>query len=392
MRISPSRKVALETLEIVADGAYASDTLRAFSSELDARDAGLAAQIVFGCLRFQKQLDFLIGMYSGRRAAKMDLPVLLSLRTGIFQLRYLERLPAHAVVHEAVELTKLRTRSAAGLVNAVLRKVNRDPVTWPDVATELSIPDWMLERWTAHFGPEQARKIAEAALAQPVPYIRVPPGSAPPPNVSLEETSIAGAYRLLSLAPAGIRLHDISSQAIVPLLALEPGDTYLDVCAAPGNKTLQALETPLDLAVACDVSVARIREIPPVCNRVVLDATQPLPFGRTFDRVFIDAPCSGTGTLARNPEIKWRVQPSDFTGFGEKQARIVEQGLRCLAPDGTLVYATCSLEVEENEAVMRRILDAHPQLRLQQEFWRVPGRDEGDGFYAALLKLDGLSL
>lgn len=387
MRISPARCVALEGLEAVADGAYASDALRDLAEPLTPRDAGLAVQIVFGCLRFQKQLDFLIEMYSGRNVAKLDQPVLLALRSAIFQLRYVERVPAHAAVHEAVEWVKHRARSAAGFVNAVLRKVNQELVRWPDAATEFSLPQWMLDRWSEHFGLEQAKKIAAAALCQPKAYIRVPAGS----NVSegLESTSVPGAYRVLSAPPRDLRPHDISSQAIIPLLGLQPGGSYLDLCAAPGNKTLQALETPLGLSIACDVSFSRIRKIPPVCNRIVLDATAPLPFNRTFDRIFIDAPCSGTGTLARNPEIKWRVKSDDFKRFGEKQAKIVDQGVRCLAPGGTLVYATCSLETEENECVVRQTLNAYPDLRLQQELWRLPGRDEGDGFYAAVLVSKG---
>lgn len=385
MRISPARSIALRVLENVAEGGYASDLLREFSGALSARDAGLASQIVFGCLRYQKQLDYLIEMYSGRRVAKLDQPVVVALRTGIFQLRYLDRIPSHAAVHDAVEWVKQRMRSAAGLVNAVLRKVNRDPVKWPDLATELSVPEWILDRWSDHFGADQARKIAEAALHEPAAYIRLAQGSVAPEGVSLEETEVQGAFRVLSDLPADVRLHDISSQSIVPLLDLRPGHTYLDLCAAPGNKTLQALETPLSLAIACDVSPARIRDIPPVCDRVVLDATQPLPFSREFDRVFIDAPCTGTGTVARNPEIKWRVQGDDFVRLGEKQVRIAEEGIRCLARGGTLVYATCSLEREENEAVVARLVHGHPDVRVAREVWRLPGRDEGDGFYAAAL-------
>ena len=184
-----------------------------------------------------------------------------------------------------------------------------------------------------------------------------------------------------------MRLHDISSQAILPLLDLRPGHSYLDLCAAPGNKTLQALETPLRLAVACDVSPKRIREIPKVCPRVVLDATRPLPFGRRFDRIFIDAPCSGTGTLGRNPEIKWRVQEQDFGKFGSKQLAILGEAVRLLGAGGKLLYATCSLEREENEDLIRESLRLWPDLRCEREMWRVPGRDEGDGFYAALLGL-----
>jgi 16S rRNA (cytosine967-C5)-methyltransferase len=384
MQISPARQVAFRALEAVENGAYASDILRGFSRPLTTRDAGLASQIVFGCLRFQKQLDFLLEIYSGRRTAKLDRPVLIALRSGIFQLRYLERIPPHAAVHDAVEWVKKSTRSAAGLVNAVLRKVNRDPVAWPDEGTALSIPDWMLARWTEHFGAGRARGIAEAALKEPVPYVRIARGDQSG-DLPVEPTEIPGAYKVLGPIPPDMRLHDISSQAIVPLLNLQPSNSYLDLCAAPGNKTLQALENPLRVAVACDVSPIRIREIPPVCPRVVLDATQPLPFNRQFDRIFIDAPCSGTGTLARNPEIKWRVQDHDFGRFGGKQLQIAEQAVRLLAPGGLLVYATCSLEWEENEGVVSRLLNRHGELRVERELWRLPGRDEGDGFYAAAL-------
>jgi 16S rRNA (cytosine967-C5)-methyltransferase len=353
--ISAARRAAFRVLEAVADGAYASDSLREATRPLSARDAGLAGQIVFGSLRYQSQLDYLIERYSERQAEGLDLIVKIALRAAIFQLRYLERIPAHAAVHDSVELVKRRKRAASGLTNAVLRKVNRNAVSWPDVATEVSCPAWLLERWSRHFDTAQARKIAEAALAEPVPYLR------------------------------GTRLQDISSQAIVPLLELRAGMRYLDLCAAPGNKTLQALETSLQLAVACDISPRRIAEIPPLCPRVVLDATQPLPFSIPFDRILIDAPCSGTGTLGRNPEIKWRVTESDFARFGQKQAQILGQAVPLLAPGGKLVYATCSLEREENEDVVEAVLAAHPELHHERELWRLPGRDEGDGFYAAVL-------
>ncbi len=383
-RISPARAAAFDVLEAVNQGAYASDALRDRGRNLETRDAGLAAQIVFGCLRFQGQLDYLIFLYSGRKAEHLDGAVLVALRTAIFQLRYLERIPAHAAVHESVELVKQHKRAAAGLTNAVLRKVNREAVAWPDLATEVSCPAWLLDRWTAHFGAGEARRIAQAALQEPVPYIRVPPGNGLPQDVSAEATGVPGCFRLLSPLKPGMRLHDIGSQAIVPGLGLAPGDRFLDLCAAPGNKLQQALETPLSLAIACDISEKRIRDIP-AGKRVVLDATRPLPFRQQFERILVDAPCSGTGTLGRNPEIKWRVQERDFARFREMQQRIVCQALPLLAPGGKLVYATCSLEREENEDVIARVLASGPGVRRESEMWRLPGRELGDGFYAAIL-------
>jgi 16S rRNA (cytosine967-C5)-methyltransferase len=375
----------LQVLNAVAEGAYASNALLVESAILDSRDAGLASQIVFGCLRFQDQLDHLIFFYSGRHAADLDTPVAIALRTAIFQLRYLDRIPAHAAVHDTVELVKRYKPAAAGLANAVLRKVNRQPVRWPDLATELSCPAWLLQRWTEHFGPELTRTIAEAALTEPIPYIRIAPGTEIPNGLAVEPASLPGSFRLLSQPLPGMRLHDIGSQSVIPLLNLQPEHTFLDLCAAPGNKTIQALEQQLSLAVACDVSETRLREIPPICPRAVLDASQPLPFSHYFDRIFIDAPCSGTGTLGRNPEIKWRVQRGDLYKFGQKQIRILARASEVLKPGGRIVYATCSLEQEENEDVVHHFVKQHPRLRCEKEVWRLPGRDEGDGFYAAVL-------
>ncbi|MBV9300873.1 MAG: antitermination protein NusB [Acidobacteriaceae bacterium] len=385
--ISPARRIAFEVLETVSKGAFASDALREHSSVLGVRDAGLASQIVFGCLRYQAQLDYLISLYSGREIGWLDNAVTIALRMAIFQLRYLDRIPAHAAVHESVEIVKGRKRSAAGFVNAILRRVNRSPVKWPRADIELSCPAWLLDRWAEHFGVKEARKIGEAALNEPPRYIRVPPGRGAP-EAAVTSTSVQGCFRLLGETPEGIRLHDIGSQSIVPLLNLQAGQTFLDLCAAPGNKTLQALETPLGLAIACDISPNRTFEIPDICPRVVLDATRELPFSRAFDRILVDAPCSGTGTVGRNPEIKWRVQAKDFKAFQERQTRILLQAIRHLAPGGKLVYSTCSLEAEENEDVVRAALESSPRLRCDNEIWRLPGREEGDGFYAARLVAD----
>jgi 16S rRNA (cytosine967-C5)-methyltransferase len=245
-RISPSRTVAFDVLRRVHDGAFASDLLLAKSKDLDTRDAGLASELVFGCLRYQLQLDHLIGH------TRLDVEVRIALRLAIYQLRYLTRVPPHAAVAESVELTKrARKRSAAALVNAVLRKVDRTQVDWPGRAIELSCPPWLLERWDRQFGPELAATIARTFLN--------------PPETFVAETR---------------RIQDIGSQSIVPLLDLAPGQTFLDLCAAPGNKTAQALQHGVR-AVACDLHLHRLRNVPAAnCHRVVLDATNPCPSPR----------------------------------------------------------------------------------------------------------------
>jgi 16S rRNA (cytosine967-C5)-methyltransferase len=352
------------------------------SAGLDSRDAGLASQIVFGCLRYQAQLDFLIDHFAAR-PLKLDPEVRIALRMASHQIRYLERVPKHAAVGESVELVKrAHKRSASGLVNAVLRKVNRGPVRWPDRATELSCPAWMLDRWAAHWDRATAEGIARAALSEPETWVRSPE---PAPN--LDPTDLPGCYRLRSGdPPPGSRIQDIGSQSVVPLLGLQPGHRFLDLCAAPGNKTAQALETPLD-AIACDLHWSRLRMLDGIdARRVLLDASAALPFRDPFDRILVDAPCTGTGTLGRNPEIKWRLQPSDVGRLHELQVRILRNALGLLSRSGRLVYSTCSLEREENEDVIREALDGDPDYNVMRMRYRIPGRESGDGFFAAAIE------
>jgi 16S rRNA (cytosine967-C5)-methyltransferase len=356
--ISPARVVAFEILRLVEQGGYAADLLASRAGGLDSRDAGLAAEIVLGSLRRQAQLDFLIEHFSARTASRLDPEVRLALRMGIYQLRHLDRVPAHAAVNQSVELVKrARKRSAAGLVNTVLRKVHRSPIPWPDRATELSHPAWLLERWDRHFGPETATTIARANLATPETHLRAPDAR-------------------------GWRIQDIGSQSIVPLLGLAPGQSFLDLCAAPGNKTAQALEYGVR-AVACDCHWSRLRLMKGLgCELVVLDGTAPLPFACRFDRILVDAPCSGTGTLAHNPEIKWRLQPARLRELHDLQVKLLRNALERLAPGGRLVYSTCSLEPEENDEVVNSAGIPACMVGVHR---RLPGIHPGDGFFAAVL-------
>ncbi len=346
--INPARLVAFQILTRVEAGAWASELLLAHTQDLDSRDAGLAWELVLGTLRRQAQLDFVINQLAPR---KLDIEVRVGLRMGLYQLRHLERVPAHAAVTESVELVKAAgKRSAAGLVNAILRRAPRGRVDWPDRATALSCPAWLLGSWERQFGIETATRIAAAALEPP-------------------ETHIASTGRT----------QDIGAQSVVPLLRIGPGHRFLDVCAAPGNKTAQAIEAGAD-AIACDLHPHRLRALADLpCRRVAIDATQPLPFSTGFDRILVDAPCSGTGTLGRNPEIKWRLQPADLADLHRRQVAILRNSINCLAAGGMLVYSTCSLEREENEDV---IAEAGGKWSVHR---RIPGTNAGDGFFAAVL-------
>jgi len=352
LSISPARSVAFDILLAVEAGGYASDLLLARSASLDSRDAGLTSEIVFGVLRYRAQLDYLIQHFSGRRS-RLDLEVRMALRMAVYQLRYLERVPAHAAVAESVELVKrARKSSAAGFVNAVLRKVDRRAVEWPSREIGWSCPEWLLARWEQHYGATAAEGIARAALEPPESYVQLETG----------------------------RTQDIGSQAIVPLLDLAPGQWFLDLCAAPGNKTAQALAAAPGIhAIACDRHFHRLTPMRSLGVPLVqLDGTKPIPLRRRFDRILVDAPCSGTGTLGRNPEIKWRLTPADLDDLAQRQRALLGSARALLAPGGRLVYSTCSLEAEENEEI------AGVEAALQ----RIPGRDRGDGFWAAVIKSD----
>lgn len=354
-------------------------------ARLSSPDASLATELVYGVLRRRAQLDWLILQASARDRLPQDNEVTTALRLGAYQLRFLDRIPPHAAVSESVELVRrFRKRSAAGLVNAVLRKLPSLPESWPDDATRLSLPAWLLDRWTHHWGQAAAEAAAAAALETPPVYVRVPSSFGQLENA--EPTELSQCYRITGKPAAGTRIQDIGSQWAGSLLAVQPGQTILDLCAAPGNKTAQALESGPAMAVACDTNPSRLRAMAESswvrgARLVRLDASLPLPFGSIFDRILVDAPCSGTGTLARNPDIKWRLAPADIARLAARQKSILRNALLCLKPGGRLVYSICSIEPEEYDEVLAEAACGRHISR----FVRLPGRDPGDGFQAAVI-------
>jgi 16S rRNA (cytosine967-C5)-methyltransferase len=376
MKLGVARQAAFGALLAVERGTWSAEALAAKSVHLDPRDAGLASDIVFGTLRHRGELDFLIAKYANRTVDKLDKEARIALEMALYQMRFLDRVPDHAAVNDAVELVRKAGKDrSAPFVNAVLRQSIRDP---EDAPQNLSTPQWLADRWEAQYGKEAALGIKRASLTVPERYIRVGDGRPPAGAVPTDEP---GCYVLASGDPEGYRFQDISSQSVVPLLELAPEQTFLDVCAAPGNKTAQALETDIT-ALACELHPSRaemLRELGiPV---VVADASKPLPFDVKFDRVLVDAPCTGTGTLARNPEIKWRLKPDDIFDLRRRQTAILKNALQMVESGGLLVYSTCSLEREENEDVVER--SGAKVIRTMQ---RLPGRNPGDGFFAAVLR------
>jgi 16S rRNA (cytosine967-C5)-methyltransferase len=456
---SPARKIAFDILRRVeADGAYASDALHTeLSARVSAPDAALATELTLGVLRWRAQLDFLLERHLKETVAKLDLPVALALRLGIYQLRFLERVPARAAVHESVELVKrAKKTSAAPLVNAVLRKATEESAK---PAAELlppglsgsqqlvhlySHPLWLIERWLARFGEARTTAILGADNKPPSLSCSVS-------NPVQRETVVAELTRdglsvsdgrLLrdalairggspshtkAFAEGRISIQDEASQAIPLLLAAHSGNSVLDLCAAPGGKTAPLARSAGErgLIVAADRHPHRLLAMREQMRRlglarvhlVALDAERPLPFAARFDRILVDAPCSGSGTLARHPEIRWRLEPSQLREFHALQVAMLRNALAQLKAGGQLVYSTCSMEPEENEEVISEVLkqptattqkitrvpraqaakapaaylapgvDADSLFDSDGQFHTYPDRDGTDGFFAALLQV-----
>jgi 16S rRNA (cytosine967-C5)-methyltransferase len=379
---------------------------------------------------------------------------------GLYQLRFLERVPARAAVNESVELVKrARKASAASLVNAVLRRASTEAVEWPagaatesverllptklDLADRLGIlhshPTWLVERWLQNFGESPTLALLKAnnrtpnlncAVDDPARReevfadfkkagLYVEPGQL----LNAAFASSAGSpARTESFRRGSISIQDEASQAIPLLLGVQPGDIVLDLCAAPGGKTPPLVRATgrTGLVVAADRHAHRLRAMRSQFKRlgldgvqiVELDAASELPFVRQFDRILVDAPCSGTGTLARHPEIRWRLRPGQLSEFHQLQAGILASAIKQLAQGGRLVYSTCSMEPEENEDVVAEVLAGAPSIkRVSQDavakslaphlipgidpqnlvdadgqFRTSPATQHTDGFFAAIVE------
>ncbi|MBA2732018.1 MAG: 16S rRNA (cytosine(967)-C(5))-methyltransferase RsmB [Acidobacteria bacterium] len=401
--VSVARRAAFNILRRVEEeGAYASVLLAASDDEMRVDDRALCYELVLGTLRWQLWLDALIEHYAKRRAESLDAPVRRALRLGFYQLRFLFRIPASAIVNESVNLAYLsRLRSAAPFINAVLRRATREPDYDPAksvvepverLAIETSHPVWLLERWSDAFGIDEAAAFARANNEAPPIAFRMVTNRASKTEI-LDELRAAGgvpasseitpdAWRLEGagalqrqlVCEGKIYLQDEASQLIAHVLDTQAGERVLDVCAAPGSKTTHvANRTPaLSLIVAGDLHGHRLRTVLEAGERqaiknlraVVHDAENPLPFvENSFDRVLVDAPCTGTGTLRRNPEIRWRISNADIFELSARQQRILNNAALMVKRAGRLVYSTCSVEPEENEEVVARFLAGNADFR-----------------------------
>jgi 16S rRNA (cytosine967-C5)-methyltransferase len=436
--ISPARLAAFNILlRVEREASYAVELLHSTILEnLSPLDRNLATEIVMGVLRWRSVLDDTIAHFSFTPFRKLDLEVLTALRMGVYQKQFLSKIPAHASVNETVELVKQAKKvSATGLVNAVMRKIKSaayDPHAsalngMSYLTSSLAHPKWLVERWVNELGDANAKSICEYDQRVPITTLRL---SSPDDENMLAQQGIqlatgalmknarvvtGGELSATILSDNTIAIQDEGSQLVAALVG--DGQRILDCCAAPGGKTAaMATRLPSAEIVAAELHPHRatlLRKLAPQSNVQVITADAlALPYGPEFDRVLADVPCSGTGTLARNPEIKWKLKPEDLTDLQARQIAILRAAMRHVAPGGRLVYSTCSLEPEENEQVIVaclqdasdfRIIPMRQELaRLQKSddlVWKnidqlisddflrtIPGVQPCDGFFAAILE------
>jgi 16S rRNA (cytosine967-C5)-methyltransferase len=451
MPVSPARAAAFDILlRVERESSYASDLLHSPAYErLSTPDHALATELVMGVLRWRSRLDAEIATASSQPLSKLDIEILIALRLALYQFLWLDRVPQRAALHESVELVKrARKRSAASFVNAVLRKLSTasrkpDPSaenhSSPEaVAQALAHPLWLVERWALEYGLSAAHQICVHNQSIPATAIRL---RTPVPEQELNQEGttllpaclLASALRVQSgdithtqpFRTGQIVIQDEASQLVAALIGpgvLKKGSRILDCCAAPGGKTLALADyNPPAAITAVELHAHRARLLQKLLRahasqsaqiQIVAADAQHLPLSLLFDRVLADVPCSGTGTLVRNPEIKWRLTVDDLGELHQRQVAILRSALAQLAPGGRLVYSTCSLEKEENENVVEQALAENHSFRLLdccreldrlkasgQLTWpnpasltrgpylrTLPGIHPCDGFFAAILE------
>jgi 16S rRNA (cytosine967-C5)-methyltransferase len=442
MPVSPARAAAFDILlRVERESSYASELLHSGAyKHLSSSDHGLATELVMGVLRWRSQLDVEIARASAQPLGKLDIEVIVALRLAVYQLRWLTRIPQHAILHESVELVKRgRKRSAAAFVNAVLRKLaaehGEERPTEASGAREMAAawahPEWLVERWIREYGVSAALEICKHDQSIPTTSIRIRNADAEEElkteHVSLSPGSLLTSARSVqsgeitktkAFRRGDVVIQDEGSQLVAALVGC--GKRILDCCAAPGGKTLaMADRNPAASVAAIEVHSHRARLLRKLLSggrsgkieTIVADARR-LPVSRDFDRVLADVPCSGTGTLGRNPEIKWRLKPGDLPDLHDRQVAILRSALAQVAPGGRLIYSTCSLEREENEDVVEEVLSENKEFRIvdcgvelerlktaSELRWgdpaslvrggylhTVPGQHPCDGFFAAIVE------
>jgi len=442
MAASPARLAAFQVLlRVEREASFAVELLHSkLLEDLAPADRNLTTEIVMGVLRWRSLVDETIAHFSFTPFRKLDLEVVTALRMGAYQILFLSRIPSHAAVNETVELVKEgRKASAAGLANAVMRKMLARQKSGKRISSQGTLaevfahPEWLVQRWGEQFGYEVAQKICEYDQQVPETALRISSAEqekelrsqgielAPRALLKSARRVVSGDVTATELFRSGsIAIQDEGSQLVAALVG--EGKRILDCCAAPGGKTgAMATRLPEAEIVAAELHPHRARLLRQLVTEknvqvITADAIK-LPFGAEFDRVLADVPCSGTGTLARNPEIKWRLKPEDLKDLQQRQIAILTAAMKHVVSGGRLVYSTCSLEPEENEQVVEAALAQHPEfyvvpikeelMRLRDsgelvwdvdqlaggDFMRtIPGVQPCDGFFGAILERETQNL
>lgn len=442
---SNPRHAACETLvRIRKEGGFADRLIdRELSSgTLAGPDRALYAELVFGVLRRQGTLDYILVQLLEKPMIELDPQALIILRIGLYQLTSLDRIPESAAVNESVNLAKLITPGTSGLINAVLRNYlrRRETICFPEmtanpaaaIAARHSQPEWLVEQWIDQLGTAEAEQLAKASSEQPPLTLRVntlrssrdalllefeQQGiEAKPCRFSSDGIAITGRHSVITLPGFDTGLfavQDESSQLAGQLLGAEPGERIWDACSAPGGKTCHIAQLMDDRGelVATDISRSKLTLVQENARRLgissvstdVADLHQPDTFpDGYFDRILLDAPCSGLGVIRRNPEAKWRLFSGDITRLAAVQKTLLKNAAARLKPGGTLLYSTCSTSEAENELVVEDFLLHHPGFVLENlndifpgwgdliEFYGMfrtwPHRHGIDGFFAARIR------
>jgi 16S rRNA (cytosine967-C5)-methyltransferase len=434
--ISPARECAFTVLRRVFEqGAYADRAFAAQARELPVRDRALAMQLSFGAVQRRATLDHVAQRLLNRPLGEIEPPVLAALRLGLFQLLYLGGVADHAAVHESVELAKRARPAAAGLVNAVLRRATTDgPAILaelhdrdPEAAAVLhSVPGWLARRWWRELGAQTTRQLlarinepAESALRVNTLVVgadealaALPVAAAPAAGLP-EGLVFEGAFDAHGSEPwrhGAIMPQSRGSMLVARALAPVAGERVLDLCAAPGAKTthLAALMQDRGTVVAVERHRGRAQALQRTCARMhtscvrvqVADAASDRG-DPGFDRVLVDPPCSGLGTLQSRPDLRWRASPERIEQLAELQARMLGAAAAATAPGGVLVYSVCTISCAEGESVIERFLRDHPDFeasdlgsvhpqwadaRLGPYLQLLPHRERTDGFFIARLE------
>jgi 16S rRNA (cytosine967-C5)-methyltransferase len=447
--IKPPRRAAFDILiRVEKERSYADILMdrELTASGMDGADRRLFTELVYGVLRRKATMDYIIGRFSSKPVEQLDPPVRVLLRLGLYQFTCLDRIPVSAAVNETVKIAREVVPRAAGFINAVLRKAseNRHQVTYPerekDLALHLSVchshPLWLMEQWLRQLGPEEAEAAARIMALTPPVTIRAnrlridrdalaqqlrEAGFSPEKTVFAPDglTLATGKpLRALTAHTKGLfTIQDESSQMSALLLGAREGETVVDLCAAPGGKTTCLAELMGDrgLVIAGDIRPQRVALVEENARRLgisciktmVWDAMKPLDHilqatpGGSVDRILLDAPCSGLGTIRRNPEGQWWKDEASIRQMAANQATMLEHAAAILKPGGTLLYSTCTTTTDENEDVVDRFLVRHPDFTLEDlrplyPGWETLFSDRGlfrawphrhgmDGFFAARL-------